>query len=253
MGLMPPSAAVLHVFGVADPVALTGGTGTSWRAGALVLKPVGEILEPLEWLESLPQTRTIRTARPVRAADGRIVVDGWSVTPFLVGGRVKNAWQHIAAAGRALSDELAGATSPEWIGRRDDPWAVADRVAWGEEDVPAATPGWLRALADRRSLIDSSSMLIHGDLTGNTLFQPGLPPAVIDFSPYCRPVEYAVAIVAVDAVCFEGAPRSAGELVRGVDARQLLLRAILFRAFTDVLHGGMPAEETYTPAAALLR
>lgn len=217
-----------------------------------MLKPVGAVLEPLEWLELLPATHTVRTARPVRSADGRIAVDGWSATPFLVGSPMKHAWEQITVAGRALSNEFAGIPAPEWISQRDDPWAVADRVSWGEEPLPAATPDWLRALADRRSSISRPPVLIHGDLTGNTLFQPGLPPAVIDFSPYFRPMEYTAAIIAVDAVCFEGAPRGVRELVRGTDAEQILLRAIMFRAITDVILGAVPPERTYSPAVALL-
>lgn len=247
-----PPATVLQMFGVTDPLLLTGGTGTSWRAGDLVLKPVGTFLEPLEWSESLPATSTVRTARPVRATDGRIAVDGWSATPFLVGSPIDNAWEQIATAGRALSNEFTGTAAPEWFTQRDDAWAVADRVAWDEAPLPATAPGWLYALAERRSCVDSPSTLIHGDLTGNTLFHPGLPPAVIDFSPYFRPLEYAVAIVAVDAVCFEGAQRGVRELVRGAEAQQLILRAILFRAITDVVHGVVPTERTYSPAMALL-
>lgn len=243
---------VLRAFGVADPVSLTGGTGTSWRAGELVLKPVGEVTELLEWLESLPITQTIRTARPVRAADERLVVDGWSATPFLVGRHTKDAWGQIVAAGRVLSEEFTDVVEPEWISQRDDPWARADRLAWSEEELPEGTPRWLRELADRRVSTTSDSTLIHGDLTGNTLFHPGLPPALIDLSPYFRPVEYAGAIVVVDAVCFEAAPPAARGLVRGADAEQLLLRATLFRAITDVLRESPPEESLYSPALALL-
>ena len=39
-----------------------------------------------------------------------------------------------------------------------------------------------------RSPIVTTSQLIHGDLTENILFAEGLSPAVIDFSPYWRPV-----------------------------------------------------------------
>ncbi len=51
----------------------------------------------------------------------------------------------------------------------------------------------------------SVSQLIHGDLSGNVLFAAGLPPAIIDFSPYWRPVAYASAVVAVDGVLWFGA------------------------------------------------
>ena len=49
---------------------------------------------------------------------------------------------------------------------------------------------------------------MHGDLTGNVLFARGLPPAVIDFSPYWRPVGFASAVVVGDALLWEGADES---------------------------------------------
>ena len=40
--------------------------------------------------------------------------------------------------------------------------------------------------------------LVHCDLTGNVLFAAGLPPAVIDISPYWRPPSYAEGVVVAD-------------------------------------------------------
>ncbi|WP_327326924.1 hypothetical protein OG735_33755 [Streptomyces sp. NBC_01210] len=34
------------------------------------------------------------------------------------------------------------------------------------------------------------------------LFEPGLPPAIIDWPPYWRPAGWASAVVAVDALCW---------------------------------------------------
>jgi uncharacterized protein (TIGR02569 family) len=252
MRCSPPPEEVLRAFGATRGAPLAGGQGTSWKAGSLVLKPVGDSVRQLEWLDSLPDTHSVRTARPVRAADGRLVVDGWSATPFLLGRHSPRSWGRIAAAGRMLSRELAGVSRAEWMTGRDDPWAVADRIAWGEEPLPGIAPGWLQAAASRRAEIGAEVTLIHGDLTGNILFEPGLPPAVIDLSPYFRPVEYAIAIVVVDAVCFEGAPTATRSLVRGADALQLVLRAILFRAVTDLLREGSARSERYRPALALL-
>jgi hypothetical protein len=39
------------------------------------------------------------------------------------------------------------------------------------------------------------------------LFHDGLPPAIIDFTPYWRPVGYASAIVVADALVWEGATK----------------------------------------------
>ena len=84
--------------------------------------------------------------------------------------------------------------------------------------------------------IEATSQLIQGDLTGNVLFADGLPPAIIDFSPYWRPAGFAAAIVVGDALLWEGADE---ELPRNYDHvpffSQYLVRALIYRAVTDRL------------------
>ena len=84
---------------------------------------------------------------------------------------------------------------------------------------------------------------MHGDLTGNVLFEDGLPPAVIDFSPYWRPTGFASAVVVGDALLWEGADESLLTAVAHVDDfPQFLLRALIFRAVVDALfRAGEPA------------
>lgn len=78
--------------------------------------------------------------------------------------------------------------------------------------------------------------MIHSDLTGNVLFASGLPPVVLDFSPAWRPAAYASAIVAVDAMLWEGASSQVVEAIAAAElpqARaafgQYVLRALMFR------------------------
>jgi hypothetical protein len=76
--------------------------------------------------------------------------------------------------------------------------------------------------------------LIHGDVTGNVLFDDHLPPLVIDLSPYWRPPAFASAIVVADAVAFEGADSHIVEpLLHDPDFVQCLLRALIHRIVTD--------------------
>ncbi|MCH1883262.1 hypothetical protein [Agrococcus sp. ARC_14] len=172
--------------------------------------------------------------------------------PFLAGTHRHGRWADIAAAGRSLRHELERVTEPAWVQARVDPWAAADRIAWEEDGLPRGAPRWLQALAGRRARPDGTRTLIHGDLTGNVLLEPCQPPAIIDLSPYFRPVEYATAILVVDAVCFEKASPHTARLVTDEDAHQLLLRAILFRAATDLLRDHTVAQARYGPAIALL-
>ena len=83
-----PPRSVLAAFGADGPLTpLTGGQGASWRAGTVVLKPLDRRPEELAYearlLARLREGDAIRLARPLRAADGRWVVDGWCATTTL--------------------------------------------------------------------------------------------------------------------------------------------------------------------------
>lgn len=99
-----------------------------------------------------------------------------------------------------------------------------------------AAPGPLRhqvsALVALLRPVDEPGQLVHGDLCGNLLFRAGLPPAVLDFSPFFRPITYAEAILVADAVIWEGAPAALVSQLRGENVDQMLVRACLFRLYT---------------------
>jgi Ser/Thr protein kinase RdoA (MazF antagonist) len=101
---------------------------------------------------------------------------------------------------------LATLPRPEFITLRTDPWAIGDRVAWRE--LPASDFAYVKhltRLASALKPVAARSQLIHGDLTGNVLFDDRLPPAVIDLAPYWRSTAFASAIVVADALVWEGA------------------------------------------------
>ena len=82
------------------------------------------------------------------------------------------------------------------------------------------------------------SQLIHGDLGGNVLFHDQLPPAIIDFSAYWRPVGFASAIVVADALVWQDAnARLLASVSHIDDFGQYLIRALIYRAVTDCLLG----------------
>ena len=238
---MRPPPHVLEAFGVVDLEPLAGGEGTSWRSGDVVLKPVQtRSRAELEWQGRLFETVP---ADGVRVPQLLGIHDGWCAWAYLEGGHRDAAWPEVIAAGRRFHAAIAGFPRPPFLDLRTDSWAVGDRVAWGElsaSEIPDVKH-LPRLLALLRP-VSAPSQLVHGDLTGNVLFADGLPPAVIDFSPYWRPPAFADAIVVGDALLWEGADATLLDAVADVpDFPQYLLRALVFRAVADALfRGGEP-------------
>lgn len=250
---MTPSPDVVAAFrGHGPPLLLEGGQGGTWQAGEVILKH-GLSPSHVEWLDqcsgSIPQDE-LRLCLPMRSAAGELQIEGWTAFPLLAGHDARGRWHELAAVASTFARAFGEVSQPSFLRRRDDPWACADRAAWGEEDLRCEDRSpLLNALFDARKPVAQRFQLIHGDLTGNVLLASGLPPAVIDISPYWRPAEYAVAIVAVDAVCFFGA---SAQLLATIDSSpdfgQHVLRALLFRMVTDT-YLGISQEERYAVVA----
>ncbi len=234
MGAPPPH--VLAAFGVsAEPEPLAGGTGTTWRCGDLVLKPLDVSVEELEWQGWLFGSLGCDGFRVSRLAGTN---DGWCGWEHVAGEHRARAWPEVIAVGERFHAAIAQVPRPGFLDRRTNHWAVGERVAWGE--LPARNFEHVkhvpRLLAALRPVDLSASQLVHGDLTGNVLFADALPPAVIDFSPFWRPTGFAAAVVVGDALLWEGAGEPLLAAVEHVeDFPQLLLRALLFRAVVDAL------------------
>lgn len=254
-----PPAGVLAAFGLAAPVRpLAGGRGRSFRAGDAVVKPV-DSAEEADWsarvLAGLPPAAGFRVPRPLRSRDGAYVVEGWSAAEFLEGREgPAGKWGALIAAGRAFHRALRHVPRPPLIDRRDDPWAAADRVAWGEAPLPrsANADELLGRLGGLAGPVTAPSQLIHGDLTGNVLFHLGQPPVVIDFSPYWRPVAYAEAVVVADGLLYHQAePELIETVLPGREGLHLLARALIFRLATAAIWEGRVPEEELTRFAAV--
>jgi uncharacterized protein (TIGR02569 family) len=252
--VMGPSSDVLRAFGVREmPFRLEGGQGTTWRSEDVVLKPVDLPTHVLNWLDIDVRRHVtpseLRLSLPIRSRSGDFVVDGWTAFPALVGTHPVDRWLEVADVARKFSASLDGLDVPDLTTGRTDSWARADRFAWGEEELrDCSHSSLIRALVAARRPLDAAPHVVHGDLTGNVLFAPSLPPAVIDLTLYWRPVEYSVAVIAVDAVCCEGASLSLFKTISAAtDFYQHLVRALLFRIATDVLRGGAD-ERVYSDA-----
>jgi uncharacterized protein (TIGR02569 family) len=220
----------------------------AWRVGGRVLKRIGSDPSWLDWearvLSSLEQTG-FRIQRPHRSLDGSFVVDGWFARDYLPGAHESGRWPEIISVADALHaafDALPPSLVHPLPGPRRDAWARADRIAWDEDPMPPA-PGdadaVLGELLEARRPVRLPEQLIHGDLTGNVLFADGLPPGVIDFSPYWRPAGYAIGVIVADAVVWEGADlRLLDAVVGRTEIGQCLLRAMIFRHVTALLLPG---------------
>lgn len=239
-----PGSDVLDAFRLTgSPALLPGGEGNSVRVGNAVLKPTGPDHEFAEWLAdlmaSIPEDG-FRVARPLPTRTGAWHYGGWTASRFLPGTAPDHTTAprrpEIIAAGRAFHRALADAPRPGFLDHRSDPWAIGDRVAWQEQE-PDLLPDLRTPYRMLTALLDPHApqelpQLIHGDLTGNVLFAPGLDPAVIDFSPYWRPPTFGEAVVVGDALLWHGA---GADLLRAVTSAngpgfvQYVARAVVFR------------------------
>jgi len=155
----------------------------------------------------------------------------------------------VIAVGDRFHAALAGVARPAFLDQRDNPWAIGDRVAWNE--LPAgefAQVSHLDRLVAARRPVSAASQVIHGDLCGNVLFHDELPPAIIDFSAYWRPVAFTSAIVVADALVWEGADARLLAAVSSIeDFGQYLIRALIYRSVTDWLFRGAGPVAQATP------
>ncbi len=199
-----------------------------------MLKPVGDLAEAqfvADTLAVLPE-QGFRVPRPVRSVAGSWVVDGWSAFSWVAGAEAGDRYDEVISAGAAFHRALSTWERPSFLDGRDDPWSYGDRVAWSELPVEGDEP-MLHRLAALRRPVSARSQLVHGDLGGNVLLAPGLAPAIIDWPPYWRPVVWATAVVAVDALSWSGADLTLVDRWAHLpEWDQMLLRAEMYRLAT---------------------
>ena len=153
---MRPGPGVLASFGTrADPVALPGGEGSTWRAGEVVLKPAGDprvarwTAEVYRSLSGTPrQDPGFRVPRPLGTAVGDWVAEdpvsgAWVAWQWLPGepagwAGVSPFWPRLIAASRAFHAALADRPAPRWLGQDGSPWTVG--IRWhGATAIPAVS------------------------------------------------------------------------------------------------------------------
>lgn len=235
---MPIPTEILDAFSVREnPVVLEGGQGSSFRAGSCVLKWSDNSDEAnlVSNVMSRVTENGFRVARPVKTGSGEWVYKGWSAFELVEGKEIKGRWREKISVSIKFHQALAQFPRPAILDRRTHPWSIADRMIWQETPLvygPQIAPAMSR-LESLMTPISAANQLIHGDMGGNILFDEGLPPAIIDFSPYWRPAEYATAIIIVDSIVWEGADDALiNDLENTSLSNQLLLRAAMWRIKT---------------------
>jgi uncharacterized protein (TIGR02569 family) len=208
---------VLDVFGASGPCQpLPGGQGTSVRIGDRVFKPADDPVEA-SWTADLFDrfsATNVQVPKPVRASSGDWVAEDWCAWQWVPGDHVEEQWPQKLAAFQAFHTAIKAEPKPDFIRAKTDPWSIADRMVWGEMPIEClpCTQVYVDRLLPRVSGNGEPAQLVHGDFAGNVLLAPGHLPWVIDFSPYWRPVDFALGVMVSDAITWEGADFSLVEL-----------------------------------------
>lgn len=258
-----PDAAVLDAFGLReDAVLLPGGEGRTYRSGDVVLRREdGAMIEEAEWLAALferIEPDGFRISRPLRTRDSGFIAHGeWSAWTYVEGKpAVAGDIPAIIPAVRRFHAALAASPRPVHLDERHTPWDRADGWVWGE--LPASVPEPFREplaqLASvRRPLHNLPHQLIHGDLNPeNVLIAPGLPPAIIDFTPYWRPADFGVAVAAYWFGPYRGDATVLRQFTAIPQFDQLLVRAALRMLLTLVAFGTERGMDEYRTATAIV-
>lgn len=231
------STDLLHSFDLSgNIVPLSGGQSTSIKVGNAVLKPVDDVRH-CEWLLNvinLISPQGYRIAKPIRSKHGTFVRNGWSCTHFEEGQDTKGRIQEKLLVSKLFHRDLSSIPHHDFP-PIDNPWSKGHRIAWQKDKLPSEFPediqeslNHLLGMVTLRDHYDRQ--IVHSDLSGNILFDEGLNPLVIDFSPTIAPVEYAEAILVCDCIAWQGSEVSEiGLLPRDERYKEMIIRAIVFR------------------------
>ncbi|GAA3940739.1 TIGR02569 family protein [Actinoplanes auranticolor] len=255
-----PPLRVRAAFGAqGDPVRLAGGKGGTWRVGDVVLKPSegdDEVRWRSEVLTALPESPHFRIARPVRAAGGDWLADGWEASRLVAGRPDQRRVDDVIRTGAAFHEAVAAVPRPPLLDTRDNPWEYGNKLAFGDDLPPdrRRPSALLERLLTYRQPIALPEQIVHGDLLGNVLFADGRPPAVIDWAAYWRPPAWASAVAAVDAMVWHGAGTGViGRWAHLPEWGQLLVRAAVYRLGTwDAAGWPQEPEEPYRPVVTAI-
>jgi len=238
---MFPPTKVINNFGISGKIKkFSGGQGTTYLVGNTVLKPTSNELG-LNWraeLLSKLRTNQIRVPKYIKSKNNKFVESGWAAYHYLEGKHYKKRFKEKKEVSEKFHFLIKDIPFPKFMGAGNDPWSKADKMAW--EEIPLKCHTKLKPYAiklkSRFKPIKLKNQVIHADID-NILFSKDKPPAVIDFSPSFRPADFALAILVVDSLVWNGASRKILTLFKEKkEFTQLLLRAELRRILEISFH-----------------
>lgn len=197
---------VASAFGISEKVALLPGGFDlkTYRSGDIILRNLGDKEEEAgiwhaETFDKL-QENGFRVAKPIRASDGSWIVKGWVAEQFLEGRHATKAdIPAIINAANHFHEVLDGIPLPDYRKKHPTMWDRADKWAWSEvpDDIDPELYALALELQKLKKPVSLKDQLIHGDLNvNNILVSDTLSPAIIDFTPYFHPAEFALAVTA---------------------------------------------------------
>ncbi len=239
----PATKSIARAFGSqVKPALLQTGQKTTYHSGKIILKPADDT-QSTTWsakiFNKLPNNKHVRFPRPIKSTDGKWIHDGYIACTFLEGKHVKGKYHEKLDASIAFHQLLKNIKKPSFLGTPKSSWSTADLVAWDKIKFKYDTEFMelYKQIKPHLKSLNLPSQLIHGDLSGNFLVHPKLPPAIIDFSPAWAPNGFAEGIMLADAITWEHARPKDLEPFRKINhMEQFAWRGILRRITEQAEH-----------------
>jgi uncharacterized protein (TIGR02569 family) len=236
-----PPEEVIRAFGFSGkPTLISGGQNTCYRIDRVVFKPTEDIHEAafIADIYYAAESDRFRVPTPFRAQNGLWVYNNWTANEFLDGEHRPGAYHEVVELCKIFHRVIKNIQKPEWFDKRENVFAIADKMAWGELPLPVFEPtnAKLQSIKEKLKPNRLPYQLIHGDWgPGQILFHNELTPAIIDMTPYFRPADYPIADTLLSAIVNHDFDLSILDLGQGIkDFDQLILRAFLFRISTYI-------------------
>lgn len=253
---------VAAAFGVNAEIALLPGGADlkTFRSGNVVLRYLGKnAQEAGNWNAELfnhIKEDGFRVAKPIKAADGSWIVNGWVAEQFFEGRQATvDDLPIIINAVDRFHKALVGRSLPDYRKTEHTMWDLADEWAWGEvpRDIDPKLYEIIFGLLNLKKPVNLPDQLIHGDLNlNNILIADNQAPAIIDLAPYWRPAEFAQAVMAYWVGPYTGDIEILNNFRHIPEFDQMLIRAGLRMALTQKDPQNATDLEAYEKASKII-